>query len=62
MLARALLDHIPPIFGFHTFPDLASQYGGGGKSFKECMNHLENSSRKIADAHLHSQIRKKETQ
>jgi hypothetical protein len=58
-LTRAVLDHIPPIFDFDEFRDLASQYGG--KSFKHCMLHLENSSRQIANTHLHSKIRGKET-
>jgi hypothetical protein len=60
MLVRAVLDHVPPIFGCKSFNQVASSYNGGTKSFKQSMEHLENSSRKIADAHLHSQIRKKE--
>ena len=59
-LTRAFLDHIPPIFRATNFSQVASNYPGT-KSFKDSMQHLENSSRKIADAHLHSQIRKKET-
>jgi hypothetical protein len=61
MLTRAVLDHVPPIFGHERFSQVANNYSGGGKSFKECMIHLENSSRKIADAHLHGQMREKET-
>ena len=59
MLTRGLLDHVPPVFGKKTFSEVASNYGGG-KSFKECMQHLENAARKIADAHLHIPIRKSE--
>lgn len=59
MLARALLDHVPPIFGVTKFSEIANNYKGPG-SFKESMLHLENSCRKIADAHLHVQVRKKE--
>ena len=59
MLTRALVDHIPPIFGFQTFKEVANNYGG--KSFKESMQHLQNSLRNIADSHLHLPIRKKET-
>ncbi len=58
-LIRAILDHIPPIFGFKKFSQVANNYRGP-KSFKESMQHLENSARKIGDAHLHTQIREKE--
>lgn len=60
MLVRAILDHIPPMFESKSFSQVASNYGGSTRSFKESMQHLENSSRKIADAHLHTQIRSKE--
>jgi hypothetical protein len=61
MGTRALLDHVPPVFGFKTFSEVANNYAGGGKSFKEAMQHLENAARKVADAHLHMPIRKSET-
>jgi hypothetical protein len=61
MLTRGLLDHVPPIFGKATFIEVANNYGGGGKSFKETMQHLENAARKVADAHLHMPIRESET-
>lgn len=61
MLSRAILDHIPPIFGCKKFSEVANNYKGATKSFKQSMQHLENSSRKIADSHLHVQIRKKES-
>lgn len=61
MGTRALLDHVPPVFGFKTFAEVANNYAGGGRSFKEAMQHLENASRKVADAHLHMPIRKSET-
>jgi hypothetical protein len=60
MLTRALLDHVPPVFSCKTFSEVASNYAGS-KSFKESMRHLENSSRKIADQYLHTQIRRKES-
>ena len=59
LLVRALIDHVPPIFGCKTFSEVASNYKGS-KSFKESMKHLEESCRKIADQHLHGQIRKSE--
>lgn len=61
MLTRGLLDHLPSIFGFKSFSEVANNYTGGGKSFKETMHHLENPARKVADAHLHMPMRKSET-
>jgi hypothetical protein len=58
-LTRAMLDHVPPIFSYKTFSEVANNYTGS-KSFKESMKHLDNSSRKIADQYLHTQIRHKE--
>jgi len=60
MLVRSVLDHVPPIFSCKTFSEIANNYVGS-KSFRESMLHLENSSRNIADHHLHGQIRKSET-
>ena len=37
MVTRALLDHVPPVFGFKAFNEVANSYAGGGKSFKEAM-------------------------
>jgi hypothetical protein len=59
-LTRALLDHIPPIFGKRTFAEVANNYGGP-KSFQDSMKHLENSARNIGDTHLHVQIRARES-
>ena len=54
MLTRALVDHVPPLFGFKTFAEVSSNYPWG-RSRKDAMEHLEKSARKIADVHLHSQ-------
>ncbi len=59
MLTRAILDHVPPLFGMATFTEVANNYSGT-RSFKETMKRLEEAARKIADAHLHGQIRTKE--
>lgn len=59
LLLRAILDHVPPIFSFNTFIEVANNYGN--KSFKESMSNLEKSSRKIADSYLHTPIRNKES-
>jgi hypothetical protein len=61
MLGRAILDHVPPIFVCKSFAEVANNYAGGTKSFKQSMQNLENSLRNIADAHLHVQIRKSES-
>jgi len=61
MLTRALIDHIPPLFGCKKFTELSNNYPAGSKSFKESMQNLENSCRKIGDQHLHVQIRRSES-
>ena len=60
MLTRALIDHVPPIFGVKTFNEVVSNYNGT-RSFKENMERLNSSSRKIADQHLHTPIRNSES-
>jgi hypothetical protein len=53
MLARAVLDHVPPLFGLRTFAEVVSSYAWG-RSRRDAMDHVENSTRKVADLHLHS--------
>jgi hypothetical protein len=60
MLTRAILDHVPPAFEFTRFKEVASNYGGGGRSFKDSTERLEHQSRKVADRLLHMPIRDKE--
>ncbi len=60
-MVRTLLNHVPPVFGHRTFEEVASNYGAGGKSFKEQMGHLQGSARRIADRYLHLPIRDLET-
>ncbi|MEK7462008.1 MAG: hypothetical protein AAB618_00315 [Patescibacteria group bacterium] len=59
LLVRTVLDHVAPIFGYQTFTKVANNFKTA-KSIKETFNHLQNSSRKIADGHLHTTIQKKE--
>jgi len=61
MLTRGLLDHVPPLFGVKSFSEVANNYVGGSKSFKDTMLHLDTAAKKIADGLLHTQIRKSET-
>lgn len=61
ILTRALIDHIPPIFGFGSFSEVANNYGGkGDKSLKDSFKYLDKEVRYIADSHLHRHIRNKE--
>lgn len=59
MIGRAIIDHIPPLFSFHTFNEVANNYGNA--SFKKNMQHLNISMRSIADNYLHMPIRKNES-
>jgi len=61
MLVRSILDHVPPIFGFNSFAEVTNNYRSIKSSFKKQMQHLEASSRNIADSYLHTQIRNKES-
>jgi hypothetical protein len=60
-LIRTILNHVPPIFdpNFNSFKEVVSNYSWG-KSIKGSMENLENSSRNIADHHLHKKIEKNE--
>ncbi len=58
-LTRAVLDHIPPVFGWTSFAEVVNNYGGG-RSFKHSMTHLDASARKIGDQHLHTRVRSSE--
>jgi hypothetical protein len=62
MLLRTILNHVPPVFGFNAFAEVANNHGGAKsqKSFKASMQRLEGSLRNIADMHLHSPIRARE--
>ncbi len=60
MIVRAITDHIPPVFGYTAFEQVASNIPGKDRSFKGSMQHLQNSLRNIADAHLHLHIRSRE--
>lgn len=59
MLTRAIVDHVPPIFGMRNFSEVANNYPGSN-SVKRELKNLETTSRNIADLHLHSQIGRKE--
>ena len=59
ILIRAIMDHVPPLFACISFENIASNYPGT-RSFKDLMNVLQTSARKIADFILHTPIRSRE--
>lgn len=56
-LTRAVMDHVPPVFGSASFAQFAAS---SPKSIKQAMENLQESLRKIADAHLHSPMQARE--
>ena len=59
MLVRAIVDHVPPIFEYEKFEEVANNYKCE-KSFKKSMQHLNSSLRNIADGYLHIKTRNSE--
>lgn len=61
LLLRSIINHVPPIFNseFKSFGQVVANYPGS-RSFKEAMEHLEKSLRKIADSYTHEIIRTRE--
>jgi|GEM_PF-917218 len=57
MLLRTILDHVPLVFGFTSFKQVANNYNGTS-SFKKIMKHLQGGFRNIADGLLHNPISK----
>ncbi len=62
MLLRTIIDHVPPVLDCESFAEVANNYGGAPtpRSFKASMRRLQESSRNIADMHLHSPISPRE--
>jgi hypothetical protein len=60
MVVRAIVDHVPPIFGYKSFGGVVNNYPSA-KSFRGSMQRLDGSLRNVADAHLHVQIRSRES-
>ena len=57
LLVRAVMNHVPPIFGYETFSQVVAH---SSRSVKAVLSHLEDQARPIADLHTHKLIRKKE--
>jgi len=58
-ITRAILDHVPPIFGCKNYTEMINNFPFQ-KSIKKNLENLDKSLRNIADTHLHAQISKKE--
>lgn len=58
MLLRAIVDHIPPIFGQQDFANVIAQHGS--RSTKRSLEFLQLGLRNIANAHLHEHIQSRE--
>jgi len=54
---RAVLNHIPPLFGHETFQQVVAN---SNRSKKAIYDLLENGLRKVADFHTHRRIGKAE--
>ncbi len=59
MLVRAIIDHVPPIFGCDTFASVVNN-AQISRSAKDVIRNLQEGSRKIGDMYLHSHIQAKE--
>lgn len=57
LLIRAMMNHVPPVFGFHTFKEVAAH---SGKSAGAAFKLLEGDARIVADLHNHATMRAKE--
>jgi hypothetical protein len=57
LLMRAVLNHVPPVFG-HT--DFSQVVANAGRSLKDNFEYLDEGLRKIGDLYTHQHIRKKD--
>lgn len=58
LLIRAVMNHVPPVFGHTTF---AAVVANAGRSVKPMLERLEQEARPIADLHTHILLRKRES-
>ncbi|MDX2054029.1 MAG: hypothetical protein SFV15_16635 [Polyangiaceae bacterium] len=57
LLVRAIMNHIPPVFGQENFEQVVSQVG---RTLKGMFERLQNEARPVADIHTHQVMRKTE--
>lgn len=55
-LVRIVLDHVPPVFGHETFAQVLAHADGRIPSWKQTLASLQETSRKIADHHVHKRM------
>lgn len=58
LLIRAVMNHVPPVFGQTTFAAVVAQ---AGRRIEPMLERLENEARPVADLHTHILIRERET-
>jgi hypothetical protein len=58
LLMRAVLNHVPPVFGYQSLEQVVANVG---RSLKDSYSHLEDGLRKIADFHTHKRIDQTDT-
>jgi hypothetical protein len=58
LLIRTIMNHIPPLFGQHSFEQVAANVP---KSQKDTFTHLQSGVRKLADMYAHTPIRRHES-
>lgn len=64
LLARTVINHVPPALGFKTFAEVANNYGGDPKNqrtFKKIAQRLDEAQRSIADSIAHETMREVES-
>jgi len=57
LLLRAIINHVPPVFGFTSFSQVVAQ---SGRSVKSILSRLEDDARPMADLHTHVPMRRKD--
>jgi hypothetical protein len=57
LLIRAVMNHVPPVFGFRTFKEVVANCG---RSVKGALELLEDDARIVADLHNHATMRSRE--
>lgn len=57
LLLRAIINHVPPVFGANTFSEVVAQ---AGRSVKSILARLNDDARPIADLHTHFLMRQSE--
>ena len=53
LLMRAIINHVPPLFGYTTFGQVVAN---SAKSVKALLNHLEEGARDVGDLHTHDTV------